>query len=98
MNLKVFAILDTKANTFNVPFFMRSTGEAIRAFTDLANDPQSMVFKHPDDFRLFHIGEFDQELAQFDVPPKPVPLGTGGEFKRPNPQLQLLPQTGTDTP
>lgn len=91
MNLKVFAILDTKSNIFNVPFFMRTTGEAIRAFADLANDPQSMLYKHPDDFRLFHIAEYDQELAAFEAPAKPTPLGSAGEFKRPNPQLQLLP-------
>lgn len=94
MNLKIFAILDTKANIFNQPFFMRSTGEAVRAFADLTNDPQSMLFKHPDDFRLFHIGEYDQELAQFNTLPKPEPIGSAAEFKRPTPnlqQLQLIP-------
>lgn len=91
MTLKVFAILDTKSNAFNTPFFMRSTGEAVRAFADLANDPSSMLYKHPDDFRLFHIADFDQELAHFEAPAKPTPLGSAAEFKKPDPQLRLIP-------
>lgn len=92
MTLKVFAILDTKSNTFSNPFFMKATGEAIRAFSDLANDPQSTVYRHPDDFRLFYIADFDQESAAFDAPAKPTPLASAAEFKRPTPQLSLIPE------
>lgn len=89
MNLKAFSILDTKADTFNTPFFMKTTGEAVRAFADLVNDPQSMINRHPDDFRLFHVGDFDQELGRFVHLEKPQPLGSAAEYKKPSPQ-QIL--------
>lgn len=95
MNLKAFSILDTKADTFNVPFFMRTTGEAVRAFADLANDPQSNIYRHPDDYRLFHVADFDQELGAFSQLPKPIPLGSAAEFKKPDHQV-VLPFPGTE--
>lgn len=64
MKLKVFSVLDTKADAFQTPFFMPSTGQAVRAFKDLANDGQSLVSRHPGDFQLCCIGEFDDVSAQ----------------------------------
>lgn len=91
MILKAFSILDTKANIFNTPFLMRSTGEAVRAFSDLCNDPQSAINKHPDDYRLFYCGDFDQDHGTFDKLDRPQPLGAGSEYVTPSKQLQLLP-------
>lgn len=90
MNLKAFSILDTKADTFNTPFFMKTTGEAVRAFADLANDNQSMINKHPDDFRLFYVGDFDQELGRLVPLEKAQPLGSAVEYKKPDQQV-LIP-------
>ena len=36
MITKAFAVYDSKAKFFGVPFFMQQTGLAVRAFTDLA--------------------------------------------------------------
>ena len=59
MTLRIFAIYDIKAEMYNSPFFFVSRGQAIRAFKDLANDAQSMIGKHPGDFKLVEIGLFD---------------------------------------
>lgn len=90
MTLKIFSILDTKAGAFAQPFFMATTGQAIRAFTDLANDPQSMVNKHPADFRLFQLGEYDDQAGELHQLKQIIPLGFGTDFKRPDQQLQLI--------
>ena len=59
MVVKVFSIFDDKALIFSSPFFMPHIGMATRAFADLVNDGQSNVAKHPSDFKLYQIGEFD---------------------------------------
>lgn len=63
MILKAFAVYDLKALNFGVPFFMSSVGAAVRGFADLANDAQSSVNKHPEDYQLFEIGEYDDAVG-----------------------------------
>lgn len=57
-SLILFAVYDHQVEAFLQPFFMRTAGEAIRAFTDTVNDPSTMFFKHPEDYTLFRIGRF----------------------------------------
>lgn len=54
-----FSIYDSKAECFSPPFFRPAPGQAIRDFTDLANDPNTTIGKHPSDYGLYRIGEFD---------------------------------------
>lgn len=67
MVLKAFSIFDIKAEVFSPPFFMTTHGEAIRAFKDLANDPNTTVGRHPSDFRLMCIGTFDNCSGKFEA-------------------------------
>lgn len=80
MILKAFAIYDSKALCYGVPFFMASVGSAVRAFGDLANDRQSTVSKHPSDYVLYGIGEYDDNtgLMAHSVPYQN--LGIGADF------------------
>lgn len=77
--LKVFSILDTKADVFHTPFFFPATGQAVRAFKDLANDSSNMIGKHPGDFKLMHIGIFDDSNGSWESV-KPVSLGFAEDF------------------
>lgn len=63
MIFKAFSIYDTKALVYGPPFFMANTGSAVRAFGDLASDPQSAISKHPSDYMLFEIGIYDDAKA-----------------------------------
>lgn len=65
MVLKAFAIYDSKAILFGLPFFMSSTGGAVRAFGDLAVDKQSSISKHPKDYILYEIGTYDDLKGEF---------------------------------
>lgn len=60
MKLQILAIKDVKVNAFMQPFFMRTNEEAIRAFTTTVNDPTTQFNKHPEDFHLYNLGEFDE--------------------------------------
>lgn len=59
MILKVYSVYDRKANVYGVPFFQLNNSVALRSFTDLVNDGRSTVCKHPEDYTLECIGEFD---------------------------------------
>lgn len=63
MKLKMFAIFDTKAGCYSTPFFMQNKGLAIRAMQDMAMDNRTVINKHPADFVLFLLGEFDDNTG-----------------------------------
>lgn len=90
MNLKIYAIYDTKAENFNTPFFMNTNGQAIRAFADLANDTNSTINKHPADYRLFLIGDFDTDSGTVTPEKNTQPLGFASDFIKPDNQIPLF--------
>lgn len=90
MNLKqlVFAIYDTKAESYNLPFFQPTVSAAIRMFTDAVNDPKTNFFNHSQDYVLFLIGEYDVQTGV--ITQKTITsYGVGSEFKN-NDQLSKV--------
>lgn len=63
MKHKAFSIRDSKGMCYLTPFFKKSLGEAERDFMTLVNDERSMVAKYPDDYDLWYLGEFDDDLG-----------------------------------
>lgn len=80
MILKVFCVFDSKVEAYMAPFFLRSKGEAIRAFSDMAKDNNTNVGRYPDDFSLFELGEYDDSSAKFTMLNTPYSLGVASEF------------------
>ncbi len=58
MKLIVYSIFDEKGKSYSRPFFMHHHGEALRAFQDLVMDQQSMISRHPEDYKLYVLGMF----------------------------------------
>ncbi len=63
MKLKVFSIYDLKAQLYSSPSFMSTRAQAIRAFIDEAKKPDSKVALHPEDYRLYYIGTYEDETG-----------------------------------
>lgn len=80
MMTQIFAVYDSKACYFGTPFFMPSTGAAVRMFSDLANDARSMVNRHPSDFVLYCIGNFDDNSGMVIATSPHISLGLGADF------------------
>lgn len=59
MNLHAYTVYDRKALVYHSPFFAVADGAAVRSFSDLANDPQTTVGRHPGDYVLYRCGAFD---------------------------------------
>jgi hypothetical protein len=66
MNLEIFSVFDRKAKAFIPPFFLPNRNMALRVFTDSVNDPEHQFHAHPEDYSLFHLGDFDQESGLID--------------------------------
>ena len=69
MKLKVFAVKDLQVNAYGTPMFLQATGQAIRSFTDEVNRAadDNLMYKHPDDYTLSELGEFDTETGTFST-------------------------------
>ncbi len=80
MNQQIFTIFDNKAQAYLTPFFLPETAMAIRTFSDCCNDPKHAFYAHPDDYTLFHIGQFSNTTSNID-PQNAKSLGNGIEFK-----------------
>lgn len=72
--LQIFAVYDKKSVAYANPFFYHQKGQALRAFEDAVNDPQSPLSKHPEDFSIFHIGQWDDATGVITPLPNPVPV------------------------
>ena len=78
----MFTVYDSKAETFMPPFFVPSKGLAIRAFEDCVNSNDHHFGKHPADYTLFYLGEFNSDNAAFSCETKQS-VGNGVEFLNP---------------
>lgn len=80
MLLQIFTVYDSKAEAYLQPFYMGTRGEAIRAFSDSVNDPNTAFHKHPSDYTLFALGTWDNLKCNFFLQPTPDALGLALEF------------------
>lgn len=83
MNLGIFCVYDSKGLRYGSPMFVPSKGEAIRGFSDVANDGKSVISNHPSDFVLYLVGEFDDQTGVVSAYSPLVNLGNASEFKKP---------------
>nr|QJB19931.1 MAG: nonstructural protein [Microvirus sp.] len=62
----IYAVKDLAVQAYGDPFSVRAKGEAIRSFMDEANrtDGNSAIAKHPEDYELYHIANYDENLGE----------------------------------
>lgn len=80
-NVKVFAVYDSKAEAYMQPFFMQSKGQAIRSWQDVVEDEKTQFAKHPGDFTLFEIGEYNEEKGLLIPHQQKINLGSALETR-----------------
>lgn len=82
MTTKVFAIYDAKVGGYLKPFFFRTTGEALRAWMDVVNDPQADFYRHPEDYTMFLLAEYDESKGIFVNETAPVAVASAMELRK----------------
>lgn len=82
MTLRLVSVKDMKAQIFLQPNFQRSIPDALRSFETIANEGESQLRRYPNDFRLFHLADFDDITGELEVFQRPVDLGSAADFQR----------------
>lgn len=64
----MLAVRDSAVRAFNRPIFVPTLEVGIRSFYDEAkrNEPDNQMSKHPEDFELWYLGEYDDETGIVD--------------------------------
>lgn len=65
----VFVVHDSCSGVYDRPFIARSEADAVRSFGDIAMDANHMIGKHPEHFRLFCLGTYDDNSGVIDPSP-----------------------------
>lgn len=99
MKMGLYAVLDAKLGDFGAPFVSQRDESAQRSFADAVNDgsnPNNQWFRHPEDFALYKIGDYDTETATL-VPMVLKCMVNASALKKADPQLNLFPN-GVEKP
>lgn len=69
MKYAIIVLRDIKANTHKPPMFVPNINAAIRDLRDMVNDPNGKDDwqRHPEDFELWHYGNWDLETSEFEI-------------------------------
>lgn len=86
MRLQAFSVFDSAANLFLEPFWAPTIEVAIRGFREAVTREGHQFQKFPEDYTLFHLGEFDQERGEL-VPATPRSLGVAITFLQKRPEV-----------
>ncbi|AXH74692.1 MAG: nonstructural protein [Microviridae sp.] len=63
MQKQLFSVRDITADVYASPFTSTNKMTATRDFAHACRDPQSQLSKNPEDFQLFLVGVFDDDLG-----------------------------------
>lgn len=61
MRQLLFSVYDSKAKVYSNPFVAGQKGSALRSFQDVSKDKTHPIGKHPEDYALYQIGEWDDD-------------------------------------
>ncbi len=64
MKLNAYTIYDVASGVYMRPFFSQADGQAIRSFKDIATDADHEIGKHPEDYTLYRIGNFNDTTGK----------------------------------
>jgi len=76
MKKLVYAIYDSKLETYNNPVVANTKGAMIREFVDIAKNEQHPVGKHPADYTLFEIGTYNDSSGKVEMHKAAINMGT----------------------
>lgn len=66
MKMQMMTIYDKALGAYMQPWFAQSVGQANRMFQDEINRPDGDMHKHPADYDLYHIGEWNNETGMLE--------------------------------
>lgn len=89
MRFLAFSVFDVKADTYSPPFWKSTVGQAVRDFGDLAQDKNTTVGRHPEDYKLVQVGEFDDATGLLIQGSQIVSLGFASDHVLPKDVVEV---------
>lgn len=89
--MKLVSVKDMKAQVFLQPNFQKSIPDALRSWEIISNEGESLISKFPNDFRLFHLANFDVNTGELHILQHPEDLGSAADFQKKPPAQSTLP-------
>lgn len=77
----LYSLLDKVSETYADPFVMVNDSVARRSFMAECHNPDSMIYKFPEDFTLMLVGSFDTSNGTVEFI-EPVPVARGTDFPK----------------
>lgn len=79
---KMYLLKDEKSNSYGYPFTAKTRGLCIRDIQDELAGGQRIWAKHPQDFSLFEIGDYDELTGQIELYETKNCLGLLQDFRQ----------------
>lgn len=80
--LMVIAVKDKLSDIFSQPMYFPTVGMAVRAFQDALADTSSPFNKHPNDYDLYHLADWDDVNGAFHkLENTPALIAQGSQHK-----------------
>lgn len=57
--MRLYAVRDVKADAFGAPMSIATKGLALRSFSDACSRQDSDLYRYPEDYMLYEIGEYE---------------------------------------
>ena len=83
MKLKCYVWFDSKTESWGVPMYQPTRGDAARLFTRLVTDRRegNNIAEYPSDFTFFECGEYDLQTGEHNLYQAKVNLGLAIEYR-----------------
>ncbi|AXH73542.1 MAG: nonstructural protein [Microviridae sp.] len=95
MKLRIYTVYDSKAEAFLPPFNAGNDALAVRSCADCLKEDTHPFARHPDDYTLFKLGEWDDTTAVYELVTPPRNLGIIGSFGDPVDSIhRIVPMKG----
>lgn len=82
MKLAMLAVRDRQLDAFMRPFCVQTIGQGIRSFGDEVQRQDQPMYQHPEDYELYHLGDFDEETGKLTSLDKPKQIALATQFKQ----------------
>lgn len=79
----MYAVRDAKTEVFSPPFIALTHGEAIRSFSGLCSNPETLIHKYPADYALFYLGQYFEANGSLKPAVQVLQLSSALEHVRP---------------
>lgn len=79
----IFSIKDRAIDGYGDPFAQPSTQHAVRWFRDLINDASTPFAKHPDDYDLYTVGDYEETKGLLEPLKIPELIARGKDLINP---------------